>query len=91
VYCCWNMVYNGENHSKNSKTYSMFDFESLEMSDIVVVVLGCMLHYDIVHIMLCICASVTCDIRAGISWTSSESRMTDQLSRYKFSVRDLHS
>ena len=39
VYCCWNMVYNGENHSKNNKTYSMFDFESLEMSDIVAVVL----------------------------------------------------
>jgi len=34
VYCCWNMVYNRENHSKNNKTYSMFDFESLEMSDI---------------------------------------------------------
>ena len=57
----------------------MFDFESLEMSDIV------MLRCDVVHITLC--AGVTCDIRAGVSWTSSESRMTDQLSRYKFSVR----
>jgi len=40
----------------------MFDFESLEMTDIVAVVLGCMLRCDVVHITLC--AGVTCDIRA---------------------------